>query len=194
MRIDRGALIKNEGVIEIGAQRETFPPKPLRVAQKSETTRAGQLTPKGFGRQVQRQTLAADRSWESDFNIEMEAGVRRTKLRPPSAVRYAHRLYDAQCASRRRKRDDASLLNRRDEVARRPIQRRNFVAVERNKRIVDAKRRQRGHQMLDRRHAGAITREPRAQFRCVDAGPMRFDFSSRDAENNPDVSAAWRER
>jgi hypothetical protein len=194
MRIDRGALVEHERIVEIGAQSETFPPKSLRVTQESKTTGARQVGPECFGRQLEGLALAANRRWKGDFHIESEAGFRRAKLRPPGAVRYAHRLYNAQRTPRRRKRDDACFVDRRNEVASGSVHRRNFIAVEHNERIVDAKRCKRSHQMFDCRHAGAIAREPRAQFRCVDAGPMRFDFRSCNAENNPDASAAWRER
>ena len=194
LRIDRGARVKDERIVEIGAERQTFTPQPLGVAQESEAASSGQFAPERLGRQIKRQALAADWTGKGDFHIQMEAGFCRPQLRPAGPVGYARRIDDAQHTPRRSKRHDAGLVDRRDEVSGRAVHRWNLVAFEQNQRIVDAKRRKRGHHMLDRRHARAVAGELCAQCRCIDARPMRFDIGSGDAENDPNVSAGRRER
>lgn len=119
---------------------------------------------------VERQAVAFIRS----PLLRTSQEIRRRKFREGGAALDAHGLEDFDGAALGRLRDDAGLVDRRDEGRRGAVEHRNFRPVHLDQGVVDAQARQRRHGVFDGRDRVAAPKaNGRAEFGRNDARPER---------------------
>ncbi len=168
--VEHAVLVQHNRILQAAAQRQTRGAHGLDILHEPERSGARDFLHVRVLGEIDDDVPVLrpeHRMREVDREIELEA-VERIEACPLVAVAHLDGCKDAQIALRRVLLDDAGRLQQEDERPGTAIHDRDLGSGNVDVEVVDAKARERGHQVLDGGNAGTVMLQRRRQPRVAD--------------------------